>query len=143
MNWNQVISEQDVRNINDFYDNFHDTYLKEICYSTGSYVSEDLQMYEKNEPTARFLFQRPYGNPSVLEIEFCEVIQLNIKPVDKSQFTDILISHLYLECGIFFWSTKDYELQEADKESHTWIAAKSVRWRIRDDLLGSKMAYMK
>ncbi|TYQ13392.1 UNVERIFIED_CONTAM: hypothetical protein Cloal_4467 [Acetivibrio alkalicellulosi] len=113
--------------LNNTFDNFHDSYLKEMCFSSGSYIAKDLSMNEFNSPVARFLFQRKLENPAVIEIEFRDVIQINIKPEGKDQFTDIVIVHLYFEHGIFFWSSKDYEFHEEEKDNYTWIAAKFVQ----------------
>lgn len=143
MSWRIIKSKDDVDYLNDIFDNFHDSYLKEMCFSSGSYIQKDLSMYENNKPVARFLFQRLWENPSVIEIEFRNIIQINIKPEGENQFTDIMITHLYLDNNIFFWSTRDYEINDDRKDNHTWIAAKFVQWRVCDELLGGNMVYMK
>ncbi|AOY76024.1 hypothetical protein [Clostridium formicaceticum] len=143
MSWKVIESKSDVDYLNDIFGNFHDSYLKEMCFSSGSYIREDLSMYECNSPVARFLFQRQWENPAVIEIEFRDVIQINIKPEEKDQFTDIVTAHLYFDNNVFFWSTRDYEIHEDGKDNHTWIAAKFVQWRVRDEFLGSGMVYMK
>lgn len=93
-------------------------------------------------PVARFLFRRQMINPSVIEMEFKKIMQINIKPVEKDQGVNILDTHLYLKDGVFFGSEKDYEFHDKNKNAYTWIAARSVKWRKRDDLLGNKMVYM-
>lgn len=62
--------------------------------------SQDLSMNVTSFPEARFLFQRQMINPSVIEIEFREIMQINIKPVEKDQGVDILSTHLYLQDGV-------------------------------------------
>lgn len=142
MKWNLVKTQEDVNNLNEIFGNFHDSCLKEICFSTGGYVSDNLAMNVISMPVARLLFQRQWEKPAVIELEFREVIQINIKPVEKDQGVDIISTHLYLKDNIFFWSERDYEYHESKKDMNTWIAAKFVQWRERDDLLGSKMVYM-
>ena len=142
MSWQIIKSQIDVDYINDVFDNFHDSYLKELCFSSGSYIDVDRSMNENNEPIARFLFQRQWENPSVIEIEFRDIIQINIKPQSENEFSDIIISHLYLNNDIFFWSARDYEIHEDEKNAYTWIAAKQIRWRVRDELLGNSKIYM-
>lgn len=88
------------------------------------------------------MFRRQMINPSVIEMEFKKIMQINIKPVEKDQGVDILSTHLYLQDGVFFGSEKDYEFHDKNKNAYTWIAARSVKWRKRDDLLGNKMVYM-
>ncbi len=142
MKWNRVTSQEDVNYLNEVFGNFHDSCLKEICFSTGGYVSDNLSMNVISLPIARFLFQRQMKNPSVIEMEFKEIIQINIKPVEKDYGVDIISTHLYLKNGIFFWSENDYEFHENDKDMYTWIAARFVQWRVRNEFLGSKMIYM-
>jgi hypothetical protein len=142
MSWNIIKSQADVNFLNDVFDNFHDSYLKELCFVSGSYIGEDRSMNEHNEPMARFLFQRQWENPSVIEIEFSDVIQINIKPEGKDEFTYISIARLYFHNNIFFWSARDYEIHEDGKDAYTWVAAKQVKWRVRDELLGNKKIYM-
>lgn len=141
MSWNSIKNQQDVDELNGIFDNFHDSCLKEMCFSTGGFVTRELAMNVIGSPIARFLFQRQANEKTVIELEFKDVLQINIKPVGSNQGVDIISTHLYFEDGIFFWSEKDYEFHEK-KETTTWIAAKSVQWREREDALGEKMVYM-
>lgn len=75
-------------------------------------------------------------------MEFTEIIQINIKPVKENEGVDIITTNLYLDNGIFFLSERDYEYSDYKKNERTWIAAKKVCWRERDDLLGDEMIYM-
>lgn len=58
MLWNEIITQEDVKNFNEIIGNFHDSCLKEMCFSSGGYVSTDLKMNVLSNPIARFLFQR-------------------------------------------------------------------------------------
>lgn len=142
MNWKILMTNGDVREFNAMFGNFHDSCLKEMSYATGGYVSTDLEMNVESLPIARYLFQRQMKEPSVVELEFREILQMNIVPVGNDEGVDIIHTHLYFEDGIFFLSEKDYEFEERKSDS-TWIAAKYARWRVRDDLLGEDMVYMK
>lgn len=142
MNWNIIKTQEDVEFLNDLFGNFHDCCLKETCFTTGGFVSKNYAMNVLSTPVARFLLQRQIEKPAVIELEFSEVIQINIKPVDINQGVDIICTHLYLKNGLFFWSEKDYEYHEKNKDMSTWIVARAVKWRQRDDLLGEKLVYM-
>ena len=142
MNWISVKSGKDLDLLNETFGNFHDGLLKEMCFSSGGYVQKDLSMHAFSSPVARFLFQRQWENPSVIEIEFRDIIQINIKPEGIDEFIDIVVARIYLKDTIFFWSARDYELHEVGKDNHTWIAAKFLQWRVRDELLGQGLIYM-
>lgn len=141
--WNEIITQEDVKIFNEIFGNFHDSCLKEMCFSSGGSVDVDLRMSTLSNPVARFLFQRQEKDPAAIEVEFSNVIQINIKPVSSSEGVDLIETHLYLEDGKFFWSEKDYQFFEENKNKCTWIASKAVKWRKRDDTLGKKEIYIK
>ncbi len=142
MEWKCIKTQAEVDELNELFGNFHDACLKELCFSTGGFVSENYAMHVISNPVARLLFQRQKRDPAVIELEFDGILQINIKPVGEDQGVDIISTHLYLEEGIFFWNEKDYEYHEKGKNECTWIAARAVRWRAKDSALGSKMVYM-
>ena len=124
MLWNEIITQEDVKTFNNIFGEFHDSCLKEMCFSSGGYVSADLGM-------------------AVTEVEFSNIVQINIKPASQNNGVDIIRTHLYLEDEMFFWSEKDYQFWRKDKDRCTWIASKAVKWRVRDELLGEEKVYMK
>ena len=142
MEWNSVKTQMDVDNLNILFGNFHDCCLKELCFSTGGFVDKNYAMAVTSLPVARLLFQRQARDPAVIEIEFKHVIQINIKPVKENEEVDIIATQLYFKDGIFFWSERDFEFHEKEKDESTWIAARSVRWRVKDNALGREMLYM-
>jgi len=143
MEWNVVNTAEDVERLNYLFGSFHDSVLKEICFSSGNYVDKNLSMFLHESPVARFLLQREWSDPAVIEIEFRDVLRINIKPMDEGYDPVILYTRLHLEDDTFFWSAKDYLLGDDDKDNCTWITAKQVYWRERDDLLGSDGVYMR
>ena len=143
MLWNEIITQEDVKTFNNIFGEFHDSCLKEMCFSSGGYVSADLRMAVQSNPIARFLFQRQWEDPAVIEVEFSNIVQINIKPASQNNGVDIIRTHLYLEDEMFFWSEKDYQFWRKDKDRCTWIASKAVKWRVRDELLGEEKVYMK
>lgn len=63
MSWKIIKLQTDVDYLNDIFDNFHDSYLKELCFSTGSYINLDHSMNENNDPIARLLCSTKMGKP--------------------------------------------------------------------------------
>ena len=116
MEWKCIKTQAEVDELNELFGNFHDACLKELCFSTGGFVSENYAMHVISNPVARLLFQRQKRDPAVIELEFDGILQINIKPVGEDHGVDIISTHLYLEEGIFFWNEKDYEYHEIRKE---------------------------
>lgn len=130
MDWNIIKNQNDVDEFNYIYGNFHDSVLKEICFSSGSYVDENFKLSIINNPVARFIFQSEFleAKYSAVEIEFSSVVQINIKP-PESKYSDlsILKSNLYLFENVFYLGESDYKDYKLERDDFTWVSAKSVR----------------
>lgn len=139
--WKIINSKEEADELSDLYCNFHDGCLKEIWFSSGAHLKRNFTISAISNPIARFLIQRPWPNPRVIEIEFTEIVQINIKPEGDDVFIEILDTRLYFEDGIFFWSVQGYQINDEDKDKYTWIAAKKVRWRVVEELIGEETVY--
>jgi hypothetical protein len=142
MPWNEIKNQIEVDSFNECFGYFHDSCLKELWFSTGGYVNKDYRMNPISNPIARLIFQRQSEQLSIIEIEFKDVIQINVRPVPINYGVDIIQTHMYFENGVFFLSDKDYEYSENGKDKSTWIAAKKVRWRKIDNGLGKNNYYI-
>jgi len=98
-------------------------------------------MHDYNEPIVRFLFQRIWENPSVIEVEFRDVLQVNIKPAPKGDFSFILDAPIHLSGDTFYWNANNWSIHDTAKDMYTWVLAKKTFWRVRDNLLGYKKVY--
>lgn len=134
--WNELITKKDVVLFNQELSFFHDSCLKELCFSTGGFVDEDLSMNVLSNPIARLVFQRQYKDISAFEMEFRDVIKINIQPVSENEGVDIIQTKLYYDGDVFFWSENDYEYSECDSCRRIWIAARKVRWKSLDNSMG-------
>jgi len=143
MGWNVINSQVDIDNLMECFGGFHDSCLKEIWFTTGTYVNEDLSMSMINEPSARAIFQRQGKAPSVIEIEFNNIVKINIKPVYEGYSTDIFSAIINKVDDTYYWADWDgWSLQKSNGENEcTWIASKQIKWRERDNLLGGKKIY--
>lgn len=141
MPWNEIKNQIDVDNFNENFGYFHDSCLKELWFSTGGYVNEECRMNPISNPIARLIFQRQSKKLSIIEMEFKDVLQINVKPAPVNHGVDIIQTHLYYENGVFFLSDKDYEYSENEKDKSTWIAAQTVRWKKIENGLGKDNYY--
>ena len=101
MEWKCIKTQAEVDELNELFGNFHDACLKELCFSTGGFVSDNYTMQVISTPAARLLFQRQKRDPAVIELEFSGVLQINIKPVGENEGVDIFSTHLYWTEEIF------------------------------------------
>ena len=142
MNWKEVKTISDVEHLNELFSVFHESYLKELCFFSGSYVGEDLKMHLRKELTARLVFQRTCDVSSAVELKFRDVIQINITPASEYEFAFIMEAPLHMVDDNFYWNSNDFPIHDDRKNDFTWILAKQVFWRVREDLLGDKQVYL-
>ena len=78
--WEEIKDNKDIETLLQLYGDFHDGCLREIHVVTRESVDRGLSMSFDGSLTATLLFQRQYKNPTVIELRFDNVGQLNFKP---------------------------------------------------------------
>jgi len=142
MNWNKIMTKEDIDNLLNLFGGFHDSCLKELYLWTDSCVDEDLSMGMSSGTNVRILFQRQYENLSAIELVFEGVTQFHLTPPPESYDSIIYDAALILHNGSFYWA--DDSSWRPDKHLEyevSWISAKSVMWRDVSSWLGDKMRY--
>jgi hypothetical protein len=144
MVWHDVKTNDDVLELMETFGHFHDSCIKELHYQSGTFVNRDLTMTMINQPVLTILFQRMWENPSVVEMEFSEIIEFHLKPVEKQYTTDIPGAKLYLDDEIFYWADWDnWDKNSEYKNTATWVSAKAVKWCTREEFIGGDIFYKK
>ncbi len=145
LDWTSIATDAEIKEFMNLFGYFHDSCIKEIHYRTGTFVRKDLSMTMLNEAVVRVLFQRQWENPSVIEVELGNLIKLHVKPVDKEYSTDIYEATFIKMGDVFYWADKDdwTESNRDDYDFATWISARRVRWRRREDLIGEELFYLR
>lgn len=133
MDWIEIKTQQDIDNLMDLYDGFHDSCLVEVNYCSGAYVSEDLRMAMEENPTATVIFQRQDNDHRTIELKFEKAKKINIAPKEEGYTSEILGAALFLHDGDFYWAALDYwDLDENYRDDITWIAAQRFFYRVVD-----------
>lgn len=141
--WNEI---KDQNNIDDFmklFGRFHDSCIKEFKYVSGAYVSEDLSMNPVNSKnTLKIIFQRQFNNPSAIEMEFSELLELRMFPLDDNFTCEILAATMIIENEDIYWYDCDM-LTKKDRSNYkgTLICSSKVRWRVADEYIGQGEIY--
>jgi len=138
--WNEILNQSDLDNFMEAMYGFHDSCLKEMKYISGAYVMENLSMSPVNvQRVLRVIIQRQFRNPSVLEMEFSNLIHLNLLPEEVTIISD---ATMLLKDNCIYWC--DYGgLTEDDMDSYKGIliCAEKLRWRAADEYLGPEEVY--
>jgi hypothetical protein len=142
MDWNIIGTEDDMNEFMKQFNYFHDSCIKEIHYSSGTYVNNNLSMAMINNPVLVILFQRQENDLYAIEVEFSEPLAFHLKPADKNNTTEILSAVFMKMADIYYWADWDgWSITGEDRDSTTWVSAKSVKWRERADLVGGEIVY--
>lgn len=146
--WIKINNEEDIKTLMNLYGGFHDGCIKEMRYESGMYVDNDLSMYPFNSKRNLYvLFQRQFKNPSVIEMLFEKIDSLNLNPNNEDYDGIISGAYMCFEENKILWFDYDYFKEEEGYQSMynntdlTVIKAASVKYRIRDNCLGTDLFY--
>ena len=133
--WTEIKEQVDIDRLLELYGYFHDSCLRDIYISTREFIDEKLAMHFDNKLTASLLFQRQFGQPTVIELKFEDIEQFNFRQFDT--FTDPVIcdATLMTTNGLFYWA--DFAGWEIGDNDSIWISGKKLFWRQRPELIGN------
>lgn len=138
--WNQVTDDVTARKLMDAVRAFHDSCLKEMKYTSGAYVDEDLFMHPTNGTRSlRVILQRQSNENSAIELEFRKLKYLKMFPLDEAYTCEIIDSTLLINNGCYYWCDCGGLTMGG---IHTYegivICAEKLRWRSIDGFLGNR-----
>ena len=130
--WNNLITNKDIFNLMEQFGSFHDSCIKELKYISGAYVDENLTMQPiNNQRILKVIFQRQHENYSTIEMEFLELVTLNLTPTDEQYTGEIRGATCILKNSCIYWYD-DSNCSVEQEYDGTWICAKKARWRSLD-----------
>lgn len=123
MEWKKIMTESDINEFMNLFDNFHDSCIKEISYSSGTYVDDDFSMIMNVEPTAKIVIQRQSEFMTSIEFLLEGVIKLHINN-DLHATLEIFKAKFFKKNDLFYWFEDDND------ENSTNFVCETIRWRI-------------
>ena len=142
MRWNKINTLIDLENFMTIFGSFHDSCIKELKYISGAFVSTDLGMNPiNNTRSLKIIFQRQYKNPTTIEIEFAELSNLILSPVNSNFTCELQGASMFIKEGKIYWYDCDEIENPIDGYEGTCICANSVKWRYADEYTGNKEIY--
>jgi hypothetical protein len=143
MEWNEIKTQADADRLMEVFGDSHDACIHEAHLWTDHWVSPDLSMSCPGslDNRIRFLIQRQFRAPSVVELLFEQVTRFNLVPTPENYDSIIFSASLVLHDGLIYWSPEgDWNPDDTDRDKSTWISAKVLRWRAVD-WLGPALRY--
>ena len=96
--WQEISSNDDIRQCMEKMWYFHDSCIKEICYLSGAYVNDNFSMYSLNSRRVlRVVIQRQCKSDSMIEMESHGLKYLKLFPVDESYTCEISDSTMIMK----------------------------------------------
>ena len=138
--WKEINTDNDLQRFLREVSFFHDSCIKEIQYTSGAYVSENLSMYPVNDRRIlRVIVQRQFPDNPMMELEFGGLKFLKLFPVDDRRTCEILESTMFFKDGLIYWCN-DEDSPEEDSEG-ILVCASKLHWRAIDHHMGPAAYY--
>lgn len=142
MNWNEIKTTDDIKNLQMLFGGFHDSCLKELYLWTDSYVDEELSMAMSSGTNVRILFQRQFENFSAIELLFEGVTQFHMTPSPEDYDSIINGATLLFEDELFYWTDdSSWRPKKSIDYDVNLISSKGLKWRDVSSWMGEKMRY--
>jgi len=143
MDWIEIKTEDDIKNLLDTFGWFHDGCLREMHLWNSYYVSDNLSMGPGDGVlNAKIIFQRQFVNPSAIEVYFTEVHRINIVSTPPENWYSIFESTFFYKDGLFFWADNgNWTCEEQNNNQTMWISSKGVKWRDKSEWMGNQLRY--
>lgn len=141
--WNDILCQYDLEKFLKLFGSFHDSCIKELKYTSGAFVNQNLSIYPINDQrNLKIIFQRQISNPSVIEMEFMGLIRLNMYPVNENYTCEIFDATMILsEDGVCWYDCEKLTEKDLSDYNGTLICASKVRWRVAEEHIGQTEIY--
>ncbi len=135
LEWNDVVNDLDIEDLNNAYDFFEDSMIVSMNYISGDTVDENLVGTMRQDNDLKILFQRLDANPFSIELWFTHTKQVRfifVNPSDKC-LSDIMRAKVCRNNRSLFWSTWDeFDPENQEHLSRTdiiFVEAEGLKWR--------------
>lgn len=140
MNWIEIKTEEDIRNLQKIYGNFEDSTLVNFRFESGNYVDEKRVSHEYNNNNLYVLFQRLENAPFSIELMFEYAKRINffapIGGMDKWR-SEIDFAKIIRNDEFYYWTQWEefdpYDEEHLKYNDFILIEAKKIRWRIVEE----------
>ena len=142
--WNEIVNQDDIQGFMESFGYFHDGCIRELKYASNIFVNEELTICPADDgQVLKIIFQRQYESPKVIEMEFRELVRLQMC-LEKEWYDSILFGATMIKKnGYIYWCDSDNLLDDDLVEyKGTLICASKVRWRIVDEYIGKDEIYI-
>ncbi|ENM1176367.1 hypothetical protein AB6R62_003037 [Listeria monocytogenes] len=124
MEWKKIETQADIDKLMQLINNFHDSCINGLTYSSGTYVDEEYSMIMNTEPVVNLLIQRQSEFMTNIELCLSGVSKFHINN-DLGLTLDILGAHFIKQDEDFYW----YSSVDIEDDTVTRFVCKEIKWR--------------
>lgn len=127
-----INNDKDIQELMKQFSFFHDSCITEIHYISGSYVTDDKNMYPLNSKRELLVkFQSQMSKLKTLELKFSKIKQCCLNPKSDDYDSIILGTYFQIKDDFVYWADcEDFPIENELESNCTWVIAESVSWRI-------------
>lgn len=126
---------------------FFDSLVKEMRYDSGAWAMKNGEVNRVNDKRELFmLLQARRGKIPAIEMVFEDLVMLHLAPMPPPHAAGLFGAFMVKENDALVWF--DYENFDESyaemyfKSNVSWVKAKTVRWRVREEFLGKQDIYV-
>ena len=142
--WHKLKGQDDIDELMEVFNNFRDSVITEMNYTSGAFAHPALLMYPVNaKRRLRIVFQHQEKDVPAIELVFDEIRRLNLVPTGTNMFAQISDVFFQSVKGKVYWAqTMDFDVEKINKDlsynEFTWVSAKRAQWRVIEGHLGNE-----
>ena len=128
--WNKILTGRDVTELMKKFGQFHDSCIREFRYISGAFVDKDLAMHADDDVrVVTIVFQRQALELMSIEVEFSELVRLNLEPCEARYSCEIFEATMFIEKDLVYWGSSGDFATKREHYRGTWLCAGKARWR--------------
>ena len=143
--WKEIKTQEDIEELLEAYDYFHDGCLTRAVFQSGTSVDEDLSMCfgDAEEYTLHVTFERQW-RPKTLEMQFIGLRQFHLIGAETNHIPLLLDAYLTFSEGLLpgepkrliVWSDVPFDPKKLcngiEEPGDTYIIANRLQWKIAE-----------
>ncbi len=144
-NWKEIKTQQDIDDLLDLYDGFHDGCLAKAAFQSGAHVDDQLRMGfgDAEDYTLLVTFERQW-RPKTLELKFIGLRRCHLVGYEFNYFALLFEAYLTFVEGLLpgepkrliVWSDAPFEpslpLERFEEPGESYIIANGLQWKITE-----------
>lgn len=126
--WNDIKTDSDIKQLFNYFGNFHDSCIVSINIRTGLRVDNRLYI-EYGSNSIKIVFQRQNVENNYIEIEFNNVTEFGQPPIIDN-LSELFDARMFFYDDKLYWGdSESFNVDNKKNYKGLYISSKDARWR--------------